>query len=48
MAALRAETIDGEVRELIVPLLREWLDAHLPEIVEAAVTAEIRRLTGQS
>ena len=38
--------LDAEVRALLVPLLRDWLDAHLPEIVEAATRSEIRRLTG--
>ncbi len=39
-------TIDGEVRALLTPLLCDWLDAHLPEIVEAATRAELQRLTG--
>jgi len=38
--------IDTEARALLAPMLRAWLDAHLPEIVEAAVDAELRRLTG--
>ncbi len=36
---------DAIVREMLAPLLKAWLDAHLPEIVEAAVHAEIRRRT---
>ena len=39
--------IDATVRDTLTPLLKAWLDAHLPEIVEAAVHAEIKRLTGQ-
>jgi len=39
--------IDATVRDTLTPLLRAWLDAHLPAIVEAAVHAEIKRLTGQ-
>ena len=39
--------IDATVRNTLTPLLKAWLDAHLPEIVEAAVHAEIKRLTGQ-
>lgn len=38
--------IDPTVRALLQPMLKAWLDANLPEIVEAAVAAEIRRLTG--
>ena len=30
--------------ELLRPMLREWLDAHLPAIVEDIVRAEVRRL----
>ncbi len=40
--------IEAAVRAEIVPLLKAWLDAHLPEIVETAVHAELRRLTGQA
>ena len=43
--ALPAE-IDAMTREMLAPLLKAWLDANLPEIVEAATRAEIRRLTG--
>ncbi len=38
-------TLEGLVRELLRPMLREWLDAHLPEIVEAMVAREIERIT---
>ena len=30
--------------ELLRPMLRDWLDAHLPAIVEDIVRAEVRRL----
>ncbi len=39
--------IDAEARALLAPMLRDWLDRNLPEIVERAVHAELRRLTGQ-
>lgn len=39
-------TIDAFLRSLLEPMLKAWLDANLPEIVEAATRAEIRRLTG--
>ena len=38
--------IDATARALLQPMLQAWLDANLPEIVEAAVAAEIKRLTG--
>ena len=37
-------TIETLAVELMKPMLREWLDANLPEIVEDAVRAEVRRL----
>ncbi len=37
-------TIESLAAELMKPMLREWLDANLPEIVEDAVRAEVRRL----
>lgn len=40
-------TLEALVRAMLAPMLKEWLDAHLPEIVEAATHAEIRRLTGR-
>ncbi len=39
--------IAATVRDTLTPLLKAWLDAHLPEIVETAVHAEIKRLTSQ-
>jgi hypothetical protein len=41
------ETLEGLVRELLKPMLSEWLDANLPEIVEAMVAREIERITGR-
>jgi cell pole-organizing protein PopZ len=32
---------------VLEPMLRQWLDANLPEICERIAQAEIRRLTGQ-
>ena len=39
-------TLEGLVREMLRPMLRDWLDARLPEIVEAMVAREIERITG--
>ena len=38
-------TLEGLVREMLRPMLREWLDAKLPEIVEAMVAREIERIS---
>lgn len=40
-------TLEALVRELLRPMLREWLDAKLPGIVEAMVSREIARITNQ-
>lgn len=39
-------TLEGLVRELLRPMLREWIDANLPDMVEAMVAKEIARITG--
>jgi hypothetical protein len=39
------QTIEGVVRELLQPMLREWLDQNLPTIVEAKVEAELDRIS---
>lgn len=41
-------TLEGMVREMIRPMLREWLDANLPEMVETMVGREIARIAGQA
>jgi len=41
------ETLEGLVRELLKPMLREWLDAKLPGMVETLVSREIARITGR-
>ncbi len=40
-------TLEGLVREMLRPMLREWLDAELPAIVERLVAAEIARISGR-
>lgn len=37
-------TLEDLVRELLRPMLKEWLDANLPEIAERMVAKEIARL----
>ena len=38
-------TLESLVREMLKPMLREWLDAHLPELVERIVAREVERIT---
>ncbi|MET3826922.1 MULTISPECIES: DUF2497 domain-containing protein [Sphingomonas] len=42
-----SDTLEAMVREMLRPMLREWLDAHLPQMVEAMVAKEIDRITGK-
>jgi cell pole-organizing protein PopZ len=39
-----AQTIDGLVRELLRPMLKEWLDANLPSLVKWVVTEQVERI----
>jgi cell pole-organizing protein PopZ len=41
-----SDTLEGLVREMLRPMLREWLDSHLPAMVETMVSREIARITG--
>lgn len=41
-------SIEDVVREEIRPLLKAWLDAHLPPMVERLVRAEIERVVGRA
>ncbi|WP_429910851.1 DUF2497 domain-containing protein [Glycocaulis sp.] len=38
------QTLEGIVRELMRPMLKQWLDENLPAIVEAKVQEEIERV----
>ncbi len=40
-------SLEGMVREMMRPMLAQWLDANLPEIVERLVKAEIARIAGK-
>ncbi|MBB5685841.1 DUF2497 domain-containing protein [Sphingobium boeckii] len=44
---VEANTLEGLVREMLRPMLKEWLDAKLPELVETMVAREIARITGK-
>ncbi|TXG83208.1 MAG: DUF2497 domain-containing protein [Sphingomonadales bacterium] len=39
-------TLEGVVREMLRPMLKEWLDRNLPDIVEQMVAREISRIAG--
>ncbi|HEX4736415.1 MAG TPA: DUF2497 domain-containing protein [Allosphingosinicella sp.] len=40
--------LEAVVREMLKPMLKEWLDTHLPEIVEQLVAREVARITGRN
>jgi len=40
-------SLEGLTRDLLRPMLAEWLDRHLPEMVERLVKAEISRIAGK-
>lgn len=40
-------SLEGLTRELLRPMLAEWLEAHLPAMVEEMVQAEIARIVGK-
>lgn len=40
-------SLEDVTRELMRPLLKAWLDEHLPAIVQAAVEAEVERISRQ-
>lgn len=41
---LGQNTIDGLMRELLRPMLKDWLDAHLPSLVKWIVTEQIEKI----
>ncbi|MBM7406805.1 MULTISPECIES: DUF2497 domain-containing protein [Sphingomonas] len=42
-----ADSLEALVREMLRPMLSDWLDAKLPAIVEAMVAREIARISGR-
>jgi uncharacterized protein len=46
-AGAGSRTLDDVVTEALRPLLKQWLDANLPPLVEAMVAKEIARITGR-
>lgn len=43
-----SDTLEGMVRDMLKPMLKDWLDTHLPEIVERMVAQEVARISGRS
>jgi len=43
----QSNTLEGLVRDMLRPMLKEWLDANLPIVVETMVKREIDRITGR-
>ncbi|WP_084419255.1 DUF2497 domain-containing protein [Henriciella litoralis] len=43
-ASADPNTLDGLMRELLRPMIKEWLDANLPGIVERKVEEEVQRI----
>jgi cell pole-organizing protein PopZ len=41
-------TIEDLVREEVRPILKQWLDANLPPLVERLVRSEIERVVGRA
>lgn len=42
-----SQTLDQLIADLARPMIKQWLDQHLPRLVELTVTKEIERLTKQ-
>ena len=43
-----SRTVEDLVQEMLRPMLQNWLDAHLPGLVERLVRQEIERIAGRS
>jgi uncharacterized protein len=46
-AALAVNPLEEMVREMLKPILKQWLDEHLPRLVDEHVKREISRITGR-
>src|SRR5919106_5032995 len=43
----QANPLEDMVREMLRPILKQWLDDHLPRLVDEHVKREISRITGR-
>ena len=46
-APAQGRTMEDVVLEALRPMLKQWLDTNLPDMVEAMVAKEISRITGR-
>lgn len=46
-APVAGRTMEDVVLDALRPMLKDWLDTNLPEMVEAMVAKEISRITGR-
>jgi cell pole-organizing protein PopZ len=46
-AAAQVNPLEDMVREMLKPILKQWLDEHLPNMVDEHVKREISRITGK-
>lgn len=46
-AAAPGNPLEDMVREMLRPILKQWLDEHLPQMVDEHVKREISRITGR-
>ena len=42
-----SNTLEGLVREMLRPMLKDWMEANLPDLVETLVKREIDRIVGR-
>jgi len=42
------QTLDNLIREMLKPLLKEWLDTHLPSVVREVVSQQVEKIVRQS
>lgn len=42
------QALENLMREMLKPLLKEWLDAHLPSIVRSIVTQQVEKIVHQA
>ena len=45
LADQRGVTLDQLIQDLIRPMIKQWIDTHLPSLVEEMVAKEIKRIT---
>ena len=46
-AQAQVNPLEEMVREMLKPILKQWLDEHLPQMVDEHVKREITRITGR-